>query len=174
MAKCDYCGTSIFMGGVRNGQQHFCNNKCAQGAYILSVSQNIPADVMERKIEEVWRGNCPKCNGTGPVDVHKSYQIWSAVVLTRYSTNTQVSCRSCATKRQAGALAMSLVFGWWGFPWGLIITPVQVTRNIVDMINGPQSAEPSPELRKMVKVNIGAQILAKQKTGGVPPGMAAS
>ncbi len=164
MAKCDYCNTSILMGGVRNGQQRFCNNKCAQGAYILSVSQNVPTDVLEKKIEEVWRGNCPKCNGLGPVDVHKSHQVWSALVLTRWSSSSQVSCRSCATKRQAGALAMSLVFGWWGFPWGLVLTPVQVTRNIVDMINGPQSNEPSPELKKMVKVNIGSQILANQRT----------
>ena len=168
MAKCDYCGSTILMGGVRNGQQRFCNNKCAQSAYILSVSQTIPADVLDRKIEEVWRGNCPKCNGLGPVDVHKSHQVWSIFVLTRYSTKSQVSCRSCATKTQAGALAMSLFFGWWGFPWGLIITPVQVTRNIVDMVNGPHSAEPSPELRKLVKVNIGSQILANQKAAQRP------
>src|SRR6185312_7658532 len=103
MAKCDYCGCTIFMGGVRAGQQRFCNKKCASEAYILAASRNISQDSIDRKVEEVWRGNCPKCNGPGPVDVYKSHQVWSAVVLTRWTSNSQVSCRSCGTKRQAGA-----------------------------------------------------------------------
>lgn len=172
MAKCDFCGTSILMGGVRAGQQHFCNNKCAQNASILNVAQQIPADILEKRIEEVWRGNCPKCNGTGPIDVHKYHQVWSALVLTRRTTDSQVSCRSCGTRRQVESLLISLVAGWWGFPWGLIYTPVQVARNISDMMNGPDTSQPSQELRKMVRVNLGAQILAKQRaTAGVRPGM---
>jgi hypothetical protein len=169
MATCDYCGSTIIIGGVRAGQQRFCNNKCAQNAYVLSVSQNVPQDVLEKQIEEVWRGNCPKCNGLGPVDVHKFYQVWSALVLTRWTTNNQVSCRSCATKRQAGALAFSLFCGWWGFPWGLILTPVQVTRNIIGMASGPDSSRPSPALRKLVQVHIGSKILADQQRSGPPP-----
>jgi DNA-directed RNA polymerase subunit RPC12/RpoP len=170
MAKCDYCGSTIIMGGVRVGQQRFCNNKCRNNAYILSVSQNVPPDVLEKQIEEVWRGNCPKCRGLGPVDVHKSYQIWSALVLTRWTSNQQLSCRSCGTKRQTSALFFSLFCGWWGFPWGLILTPVQVTRNIVQMTKGPDSSTPSADLRKLVQVNIGSQILAKQqKTSAAAP-----
>ena len=69
MAKCNYCGSTILMGGVTAGQQRFCNNKCHQNAYILSVSQTIPADVVEKRVEEVWRGNCPKCNGLGMIVV---------------------------------------------------------------------------------------------------------
>ncbi len=164
MAKCDYCGSTIVIGGVRSGQQRFCNNKCATNAYVLNASQNLsPADI-DRKVEEVWRGNCPKCNGTGPVDVHKFHQVWSALVLTRWTSNSQVSCRSCAVKRQAGAVAFSAVFGWWGFPWGLILTPVQVTRNIVGMASGPKSDAPSRELRKLIQVHLGSQVLASQQS----------
>ena len=170
MAKCGYCGSTIVIGGVRAGEQRFCNNKCAGNAYVLSVSQTVPPDVLEKKIEEVWRGNCPKCGSVGAIDVHKFYQVWSALVLTRWTTNSQVSCRSCATKRQAGALLFSLFFGWWGFPWGLILTPVQVTRNIVNMASGPDAAAPSADLRKLVQVHIGSQILAgKQRNTQAPP-----
>lgn len=163
MSKCNYCGSTIVMGGVRAGQQHFCNKKCAGNAYVLSASQNLSPDVINRKVEEVWRGNCPKCGSPGPVDVYKFHQVWSALVLTRWTSSSQVSCRSCATKRQAGALAFSAVFGWWGFPWGLILTPVQVTRNIVGMASGPDSSAPSPELRKLIQVHLGSQILASQQ-----------
>jgi hypothetical protein len=159
------------MGGVRNANQRFCNNRCAQNAYTLNASQNIPQADIERRVEEVWRGNCPKCGGLGPVDVHKFHQVWSALVLTRSTSNQQVSCRSCGTKRQLGAALMSLVFGWWGFPWGLVLTPVQITRNIVGMASGPGSSQASAELRRLVHVHMGSQILAanQQRSSAVPP-----
>jgi hypothetical protein len=172
MAKCDYCGTSILFGGVRNGNQRFCNNKCARNAAVLAVSQNIPEGDIDRRVEEVWRGNCPKCNGLGPVDVHKFYQVWSILVMTRWSTGTQVSCRSCATKRQLGAMGFSLFCGWWGIPWGLVLTPIQITRNIVGMASGPSSSAPSADLKRLVKVNLGAQVLAanqQRSRAAAPP-----
>ena len=160
---CGYCGSKIFIGGVRTGSQRYCNKSCLQNAYILSVTKNVPTDVLERKVEEVWRGNCPKCNQLGPVDIHKVHEVWSALILTRWTTKAQLSCKSCATKRQAGGLAFSLVFGWWGFPWGLILTPVQVTRNIAAMSRGHDTSKASGELRKFVLVNIGRQIAANNK-----------
>lgn len=172
MAKCGYCGSTIVMGGVRAGDQRFCNNKCHQNAYILSITKNVPPDVLDRKVEEVWRDNCPKCRQLGPVDVHKVHEVWSALILTRWTTKVQVSCRSCAIKRQLGGVAFSFFFGWWGFPWGLILTPVQITRNVVGMSRGPDSARPSDDLRKLVLVNLGTQIMmANQKTANQPPAL---
>ena len=168
MAKCGYCGSTIFLGGVTAGGQRFCNNKCHQNAYILSVTKNVPADVIDRQVEEVWRGNCPKCNSLGPVDVHKVHAVWSVLILTRWTTKAQVSCRSCATKSQLGGMAFSLACGWWGFPWGLILTPVQVTRNVVGMCSGPDTSRPSDELRRVVLVNIGLQMNAAARRQ--PPG----
>jgi hypothetical protein len=159
------------MGGVRAGSQRFCNNKCHQNAYILSLTKNVPADVLERKVEEVWRGNCPKCRQLGPIDLHKVHEVWSALILTRWTTSGQVSCRSCATKRQLGGIAFSFVLGWWGIPWGLILTPVQITRNFAAIIRGPDTSRPSDGLRKLVLVNLGAQMLAQQKAAATkqPP-----
>jgi hypothetical protein len=157
------------MGGVRAGDQRFCNNKCHQNAYILSVTKNVPPAVLDRKVEEVWRGNCPKCRQLGPIDVHKVHEVWSALILTRWTTKVQVSCHSCAIKRQLGGVVFSLFFGWWGFPWGLILTPVQITRNIVGMSRGPDSARPSKDLRKLVLVNLGTQMMAGQKAANQPP-----
>jgi hypothetical protein len=161
MAKCGYCGSTIIMGGVRAGDQRFCNKKCHQNAYILSITKNVPPDVLERKVEEVWRGNCPKCRGLGPIDVHKVYEVWSALVLTRWTTKAQVSCHSCAIKQQLGGSAFSLAFGWWGFPWGLVLTPVQITRNVIGMSRGPDRSKPSDSLRRAVLVGLGSEMIAK-------------
>ena len=152
------------MGGVSSGGQRFCNNKCFQNARILSLAKTVPNDVLERKVEEVWRGNCPKCGSLGPVEVHKVYEVWSALFLTRWTTRAQLSCHSCAVKRQLAGTAFSFFFGWWGFPWGLILTPIQITRNIIGMTRGPDSSKPSEALRKAVLVGIGSQALANQKS----------
>lgn len=169
MAKCGYCGSSIIMGGVSAGGQRFCNKKCHQNAYVLSVTKNVPADVLDRQVEEVWRGNCPKCRSLGPVDLHHVHEVWSILVLTRWTTKAQVSCRSCAVKRQLGGTAFSFFFGWWGFPWGLILTPVQITRNIIGMCGGPDSSRPSDDLKRMVLVNLGLKMAAQQKAAAKTP-----
>lgn len=169
MAKCGYCGSTIVIGGVRAGEQRYCNNTCCQHAYILRVAQNIPPAAVDRQVEEVWRGNCPRCGQLGPVDVHKVHKVWSALVLTRWTTESQVSCRSCATKSQLGGMAFSLLCGWWGFPWGLVLTPVQITRNAIAMTTGRDAAQPSSLLRKLVLVNLGAQLAARQNGAAQPP-----
>ena len=159
MTKCGYCGSTIVIGGVSANGQRYCNHKCRQGAYIFSITRNVPADVLERKVEEVWRGNCPQCRSLGPVDVHKIHEVWSALILTRWTTKVQVSCHACAIKRQLGAAAFSFFFGWWGFPWGLVLTPVQITRNIIGMAKGPDASKPSETLRRVVLVNLGSQMI---------------
>ena len=173
MASCGYCGTTIIFGGVRDGDQRFCNNKCLQNAYVLRVAQAVPADVLERQIEETFRGNCPKCRGLGPVDVHRVHRVWSALVLTSWSSSPQLCCRSCATKSQIGGVLFSLFLGWWGFPWGLVLTPVQITRNFVGICGGPDPSRPSADLRKLVQVSLGARLIeaSRQKAaaGQAPP-----
>lgn len=163
MAKCGYCGSTIFLGGVTAGGQRFCNRTCYQNAFVLSVTKNIPADQIDRRVEEVWRGNCPVCNQLGPVDVHRFHQVWSVLILTRWTSASRVSCKACGVKRQLGAVAFSFSLGWWGIPWGLILTPVQISRNLAGIAGKAGRDQPSDNLRKLVIINIGTQLLAKQK-----------
>lgn len=74
--------------------------------------------------------SCAYCN--------TAHRVWSALVLTNWSSHPAISCRGCALKRQAGSLLSCLVLGWWGLPWGLVWTPVQVIRNIVGMVKPPE------------------------------------
>ena len=169
MAQCGYCGTTILFGGVREGAERYCNQKCHQRAYVLRVAQQVPADVVEKQTEEVFRGNCPRCRGLGPIEVHKVHRVWSALVLTSWRSSQQVSCRFCATKSQIGGILFSGLLGWWGFPWGPILSPVQIGRNIAGICARHGSA-PSPELRKLVQVTIGMKMLqaASQQTVTAP------
>jgi hypothetical protein len=156
MAKCAYCNATIVFGGSRIGDQRYCNATCAQRGNLLALSRQVPDTVISQQLWNVHQGQCPKCKGPGPVDVHTSYKVYSFLIMTRWVNTPQVSCRACGVKSQMGSLATSLLLGWWGFPWGLIMTPVQIVRNITGATSGPDPARPSPALEKLVRVNIAA------------------
>jgi len=159
MAQCDYCGTTILFGGVNDNGHRFCNQECQQRGVLLTVSEQIPEELLSQHVNAAHQGECPRCSGPGPVDVHSSYTIWSALYLTSWGTQPQVCCRSCGTKSQLKGLLFSGLLGWWGFPFGLIMTPVQIGRNVVGMFSGPDPSEPSAELKKLVSINLAAHAL---------------
>ena len=165
MASCDYCGSSILFGGTKVGEQRYCNARCQRAGQLIQVSQQVPDDVVQKQVWKVHQGNCPVCQGQGPVDVHMGYQVWSALVVTQWKTVPRVSCRSCGIKHQASNLLISLVAGWWGFPWGIVLTPVQVGRNLFALTKGPDPMKPSAQLEKLVRMQIGQNALAARAAG---------
>lgn len=156
MAACGACGTTILFGGAKLGDERYCNGRCAQRGQLLSISRQIPPDVVGNSVSKVHRGACPKCHGPGPVDVHTSYRVWSALVLTRWQSSPQISCRSCGVKAQLGDALFSLVLGWWGIPWGLILTPVQIVRNLAGAMKNESETGPSPKLENAVRISLAA------------------
>jgi hypothetical protein len=58
---------------------------------------------------------------------------------------------------------VSLFAGWWGFPWGLIMTPVQLSRNVIGLVRAPETMGPSPELEKTVRTMIAAQMVSAEE-----------
>ena len=127
---------------------------------MLSLSRQLPESSVRESLWSVHRGNCPKCQGPGPVDVHVSHRVWSALFLTRWTSTPQVSCRSCGIRSQLAGAGYSLVLGWWGFPWGFIMTPIQIGRNIFGMMKGPDPAQPSAQLERAIRLTIVAQVMA--------------
>jgi hypothetical protein len=91
-----------------------------------------------------------------------SYRVWSALVITNWSNLQQISCRRCAVKSQLGSALFCLVLGWWGFPWGLIMTPVQIFRNLGAAMDSPDLSQPSDRLERLVRVNIAGQLAASR------------
>ena len=75
----------------------------------------------------------------------------------------KVCCRSCGIKSQIGNTIFSLVLGWWGFPWGFIMTPVQIGRNIIGIVKGPDDSKPSDKLENLVRISIASQMMQEQK-----------
>lgn len=163
MASCAYCNTRSLFGGKRDGDRRYCNEKCLhQGLLSDAASQLSPADV-QAHIFRVHRGNCPKCDGPGPVDVHTSYRVYSVVMMTSWSSRPLVACARCGTKQKIGDTVFSLFLGWWGLPWGILMTPVQLTRNLLAFGKTPDPETPSPALEQVLRSHLAAQLLANQQ-----------
>jgi hypothetical protein len=154
MAACGACGTTILFGGVEHQGQRYCNADCAGNGVLLQAARQVPEAEALLLASKIHGGACPKCSGYGPIDIHKAYQVWSLVLMTSWKTLPQISCRKCAVKSQVLHLIGSGVVGWWGFPWGLIMTPVQIVRNIVAMISPPDAARPSRPLMDHARIVI--------------------
>jgi hypothetical protein len=166
MAICDYCNKKFSLFGVYQNGYSFCSAKCRdRTGELLKSLGGVPPQEIESHIEQVRAGPCAQCGGPGPVDLHHSYRVYSVILLTSWSTRNHFVCRSCARKEQLKSLGFSSLLGWWGFPFGLVLTPVQIVRNIVDLAGGPSPQRASPRLRNIVTLNLARQIAARANAG---------
>lgn len=168
MPNCDQCGAQILFGGVRRAGLHFCKEKCANASALLSVIESLPDERVKQALNELWNeGVCPRCGqhaGSG-LDVHEAHEVWSAIFLTSWRSVPAISCKACGIKRQLASLLFSGVLGWWGMPWGILVTPIQITRNLAGMLRGSSVGRPSAELEMFVRRTLAAETLANRTAG---------
>jgi hypothetical protein len=145
---CPTCGNSILFGGIKNGERKYCSKKCYEADEVNRFAVTIPDQVVEDLSYDIHDGKCPKCNGDGPIDVHKSYSVYSITLYTKWTTHEHIICKKCASKKQTTNLVSSLLLGWWGFPFGLIVTPIIALMNIIAMFQNRSTREPSKVLKK--------------------------
>jgi hypothetical protein len=165
MAQCASCGRTILFGGKKSVGLRFCNDKCEQRSALVSAMAEVPTEITQKYAEFLHGGSCPKCGGQGPVDVHTSYRVWSAMFLTSWKSKPEICCRTCGNKGRAISMGYSLLLGWWGFPWGLIMTPVQVTHNLIGLFRHPDPTKPSAELLRMARLDLAKKVLQARQQG---------
>lgn len=154
MATCASCNQTILFGGKRQGDLRFCSDKCVAAGSFLTDMERIPDSAVAPRIWEIHAGRCPECSGPGPVDVRHSYRVWSGLVVTSWYTRAHLCCRSCGNKARVRDAIFTLFLGWWGIPWGLIMTPIYVGRNIIALVRHEESTTPSKELAQMVRYQL--------------------
>ena len=169
MGRCGFCNTTTFFSSHKRNGQVYCSGDCLSRDALRQVAGQLPREVIEQHVQAVHQGNCPRCGGPGPVDVHTSYKVYSLLLFTSWSSATQICCRPCGLKARLGATAFSGLCGWWGFPYGLVMTPIQVLRNLAGIVASPAPDRPSEQLRKHLSVQLGAAtVQAIQAEQGQP------
>ena len=151
MATCNTCAKTILFGGHKRDGLRFCGDDCLEQGVLLLEANALPEEMVLEAAANVHRGLCPVCGGSGPVDVHTSHRIWSFVFMSSWSSKPVISCRPCGLRRQWGGLFFSAAAGWWGFPWGFIMTPVQIIKNLKGAASPPDPTRPSSELVTMMR-----------------------
>jgi hypothetical protein len=153
VAHCKNCRSRIwFGGGLKDGAYQFCNEHC-WSQELSKYSGRFSEDEVRETVTRVHGGPCPVCKGPGPVDVRHFHTVWSAIFWTSWESRRKVVCRACGLKHQIGSTLFCLFLGWWGFPWGLILTPVQLIRN-VGAIFTKDSRGPSQQLELVVRTGL--------------------
>jgi hypothetical protein len=163
MAKCCHCNRTITFGGKTDGKLRFCNDECHSNAMLVLIARQLPEEQLAEAVRATHAGNCPKCRGRGPVDVHTSYRVWSFVVLTGAYSRPQVSCLSCRRKAKLGDSVFCLLFGWWGIPFGLVFAPYGAIRNLIAWAASHDATRSSDQLHNLVSTHVAASVLNQRE-----------
>ena len=164
MKKCAFCKNSVLFGGKSEGSLTYCNARCQARGTLLAKSNSLPPQMVATAVQALHSGLCPKCHGAGPIDVHSSYRVWSAVFLTSWSTRRHLCCSACAQRAKILDVLFCGVLGWWGIPWGLLVTPIQIGRNLVALARPLDMSKPSPDLERVARL----QLVQQQSAARLP------
>lgn len=165
MPKCSGCGRLIFFGGVRGAGRRYCDSTCATKELLHLAAEKLPKELIAESVRSVHAGDCPTCGARGPVDIHVSYSVVSLLIVTRWNSIPQLCCRRCGFKAQVKRLMVSTTFGWWSFPWGILITPFQIIRNIVGIVCPPDPSTPSQELIDRIRLRMATEVVTSPRPG---------
>lgn len=162
MATCACCGKTVFF-GKSAGSDKYCNDNCLGRGPIYTVAKTVPDYLVTAEAEKIFKSPCPVCKKEGPTDIHFSHNIWSALVVTSWNSSGQFSCKRCGVKQQSLASAKSLLLGWWGFPWGILGTPVTVARNVWGMSRHIGAYQPSSDLLNQTRAMLAAESIEQSR-----------
>ena len=161
MAICDNCSKKFNLFGVYENGYSFCSANCRDRARALLTSlDGVPPAELTSYIERSRAGPCAKCGGPGPLDLHQSYRVYSMLVITSWSTHNHFVCRACARNEQLKSLGFSTLLGWWGIPFGLIVTPIQIVRNLAALAGSTDPGKASQRLQNILKLNLARRLAA--------------
>jgi len=157
MARCAECRKIILLGGVREGSRRFCGEDC-RVRHRTTVSHELPEGVVRQEVFEIHAGPCPLCGGPGPVDVHSTSYVVSAILFCYSGVQQVIACRRCGRRRQASRVALKLLLGWWSFE-GLFLTPMYLVVDAFRILRPRDHRLPSQALFDHVRSDLGERIL---------------
>ncbi len=98
--------------------------------FLQGLYENLSDEQLQRYAQALSALPCPSCNGTDEaLTAGFSSAAFSILVFTNYEKRFLISCPTCLRKRTTRATVSSLLFGWWGIPWGPIRTIQALVNN---------------------------------------------
>jgi hypothetical protein len=159
LGTCQTCGATILFGGVTRDGMKFCKEACAASSVVLNSTKNFTGKMITDRARAIFESECPVCRRPGPLEIYRSHRVISLLVVSFWQTTPRLSCRSCGKNAQLIDLTITSLFGWWGIPHGIIMTPIQIVRNVGGLCAAAPTA-PSKELEVFARQSMAAEELA--------------
>lgn len=133
-SECATCRAGILFGGQEAGGKRYCSGRCLDAARRSLMAAEIDPEEVRREAAAIALAACPVCGDrTAPVGVWVSHRAFSFLIQTRWTSQPKICCASCGRKSLVAGILFSALFGWWGFPFGLLVTPLQIARNLAGL-----------------------------------------
>ncbi len=98
---------------------------------------------------------CPVCHKyTQPLTAAVISQTMSFVIMTQYSNKLHIACPDCLKSECNSSIGITLLLGWWGFPWG----PIRSVQSLVNNFKAYSAINhhgPNDYLQGFILANIG-------------------
>jgi len=168
MSSCSQCGKSTLFDDRKLDGHHYCSAACAKYHPLVQASDCVPPDVLQRHVAQWRKVACPRCKRQdGTLDVYEHHRVHSMILMTLWSTRRSLCCRRCGRRDQFMSVLYSATLGWWGFPWGLLMTPVQIIRNIAGLCRRA-SEQPSAAFERVVRRQLAHRQLELEAQQSLP------
>ena len=160
--ECDFCSSSARFSALLDEGQRFCSKACLRNARLLEVSEDISKEEILSHAFSIKKGTCPECQQAGSkTEVRRYYRVWSVGIFTQWTNRAHICCHSCGRKTNLGSIVFCTLFGWWGIPWGVIMTPAQILANITEMFKPLADPAPSEALLQAARLDLAAKLYKK-------------
>ncbi len=161
---CDHCGKSTFPNGFVDRGQRFCSQACQQTLRSLEATANTPAHEILDHAMRIRSGPCPKCGRRNGInEARRQYWVWSALVFASWGQDCRIQCRRCGVMGNLECIGSSLLLGPWSIK-GVFLTPVQIVRNIAEMMR-TDPGSPSDECLQLTRLQLGRELVMRRASG---------
>lgn len=101
---------------------------------LIKIIDNQKKELTEAELNQlvtaVKKTACPICEQSfSPLQAAEIQKIRSILLVTNYSSTPMITCENCISKEKNKQLILNFLLGWWGFPWGLIRTPIALVKH---------------------------------------------
>lgn len=153
--ECDFCRSQARRSPIFDAGQRFCSQRCLRNARLLEKAVAFSQTEIYSHAHNIKHSACPICSQHNTkVEVRHAYRIWSAGVVSNWSEHTRVCCLACGRRANLKSIGFCLMRGWWGLPWGLLITPMQILANCLEMFKSRTTDMPSEELLQAARLDL--------------------
>ncbi|WP_426208965.1 hypothetical protein [Massilia sp. TWP1-3-3] len=153
--ECDYCGNSAKKKPLFDQGQQFCSADCLHAARISEAAVDLSAGQIGARALAMRSGACPDCGSSESViEIRYHYRVVSALYFTSYQRKSRFCCVACGRKQNFKSFLFTFFLGWWGVPFGLIMTPTYLIANLGELREQRSGGEPSEDLVRLAKFQL--------------------